>query len=55
MFILSQPDPDFYKIFSSLFIILAILLMFATMIFGREINGAKRWLNFGFLPYKPQK
>ena len=48
MFILSQPDPDFYKIFSSLFIILAVLLMFATMIFGREVNGAKRWLNFGF-------
>ena len=33
MFILSQPDPDFYKIFSSLFIVLALVLMFATMIF----------------------
>ena len=42
MFILGQPDPDFYKIFSSLFLLIAILLMFATMIFGREINGAKR-------------
>ncbi len=48
MFILSQPDPDFYKIFSSLFIVLAIVLMIATMMFGREVNGAKRWLNFGF-------
>jgi rod shape determining protein RodA len=48
MFVLSQPDPDFYKIFSGLFIVLAIVLMFATMIFGREVNGAKRWLNFGF-------
>jgi rod shape determining protein RodA len=48
MLILSQPDPDFYKLFSGLFIILAIALMFATMIFGKEINGAKRWLNFGF-------
>jgi rod shape determining protein RodA len=48
MLILSQPDPDFYKIFSSLFLIIAISLMFATMIFGKEINGAKRWLNLGF-------
>lgn len=55
MFILSQPDPDFYKIFSSLFLFIAIVLMFATMIFGREINGAKRWLDFGFLHYKHQK
>ena len=48
MFILGQPDPDFYKIFSILFLLIAILLMFATMIFGREINGAKRWLDLGF-------
>ena len=27
MFILGQPDPDFYKIFSSLFLLIAILLM----------------------------
>ena len=48
MLILSQPDPDFYKIFSTLFLLIAISLMFATMIFGKEINGAKRWLNLGF-------
>ena len=48
MLILSQPDPDFYKIFSNLFLLIAISLMFATMIFGKEINGAKRWLNLGF-------
>lgn len=48
MLILSQPDPDFYKLYSGLFLILSIALMFATMIFGKEINGAKRWLNFGF-------
>ena len=48
MFILSQPDPDFYKTFSGLFIILAIILMVATIILGKEVNGAKRWLNFGF-------
>jgi rod shape determining protein RodA len=47
MFILSQPDPDFYKIFSSLFIFVSIILLLATMVFGKEINGAKRWLNLG--------
>ena len=55
MFILSQPDPDFYKHFSSLFILLSIVLMFATMIFGKEVNGAKRWLNFGFFTLQTSK
>ena len=44
----SQPDPDFYKTFSGIFLVLSILLIFATMIFGKEINGAKRWLDLGF-------
>jgi len=48
MLILSQPDPDLYKLYSGLFLILSIALMLVTMIFGKEINGAKRWLNFGF-------
>ena len=44
----SQPDPDFYKTFSGIFLVLSILLIFATMFFGKEINGAKRWLDLGF-------
>ena len=44
----SQPDPDFYKTFSGIFLVLSILLIFATMLFGKEINGAKRWLDLGF-------
>ena len=48
MFGVSQPDPDFYKTFSGIFLVLSILLIFATMIFGKEINGAKRWLDLGF-------
>ena len=43
----SQPDPDFYKTFSGIFLVLSILLIFATMLFGKEINGAKRWLDLG--------
>ena len=48
MFAVSQLDPDFYKIFSGTFLGLSILLIFATMFFGKEINGAKRWLDLGF-------
>ena len=48
MFFLSQPDPDFYKNNSLIFLISSIILIIATFIFGNEINGAKRWLNFGF-------
>ena len=48
MFAVSQLDPDFYKIFSGIFLVLSILLIFATMFFGKEINGAKRWLDLGF-------
>ena len=48
MLAVSQPDPDFYKRFSGIFLVLSILLIFATMLFGKEINGAKRWLDLGF-------
>ena len=47
MLAVSQPDPDFYKTFSGIFLVLSILLIFATMLFGKEINGAKRWLDLG--------
>ena len=48
MFVVSQPDPDFYNTFSGLFLIFSLVLIFLTMIFGKEINGAKRWLDLGF-------
>ena len=46
MFVLSQPDPDFYKIFFNIFININFISYFALLI-GREINGAKRWLDLG--------
>ena len=45
MFFVSQPDPDFYKTYSGLFLVISLILILATMIFGNEINGAKRSLN----------
>ena len=48
MFVLSQPDPDFYKNNALFFLILSIILIFLTMLFGKEVNGAQRWLYLGF-------
>ena len=48
MFILSQVDPDFYKNNALFFLIISIILILLTMIFGKEVNGAKRWLDLGF-------
>ena len=42
MFLLSQIDPDFYKNNSLIFLIFSIVLILITMIFGKEVNGAKR-------------
>ena len=48
MFILSQLDPDFYKNNALFFLILSIILILITLLFGKEVNGAKRWLDLGF-------
>ena len=48
MFVLSQPDPDFYKNNALFFLILSIILIFLTMLVGKEVNGAQRWLDLGF-------
>ena len=47
MFIVSQPDPDFYKNNSLVFLIISIILILLTLLFGKEVNGAKRWLDLG--------
>ena len=47
MFLVSQPDPDFFKSNSLFFLICSIILVFLTLVFGKEVNGAKRWLDLG--------
>jgi len=47
MFIVSQPDPDFYKNNSLVFLIISIILILLTLLIGKEANGAKRWLDLG--------
>ena len=47
MFLVSQPDPDFYKNNSLVFLIISIILILLTLLIGKEVNGAKRWLDLG--------
>lgn len=55
MIIVSQPDPAFYKNLSGLFLIFSVFLMLLTIFFGSEVNGAKRWLDFGFFTLQPSE
>jgi rod shape determining protein RodA len=40
-------ESRFYTLFTVFFYIIMLLLMAATFLFGREINGSKSWLSFG--------
>src|SRR5262249_35412001 len=35
--------------------LLGLLLVAATLVFGREVNGAKLWLDFGFFRFQPSE
>ena len=47
MLLVSQADPDVFRRTSLVFIILSVLLLGITFLFGPEINGAQRWVRFG--------
>ena len=55
MFALSQPDPDIYKIMSPIFLIISLSLVLVTILFAKEINGAKRWLDLGVFTLQPSE
>ena len=54
-FIFSQPDPDIYRRFSLLFLIVSLFLVASTHFLGTEINGAKRWLKFYVFSFQPSE
>ena len=55
MICVSQPDPAFYKNLSALFLVISIILVILTILFGNEVNGAKRWLDLGFFSLQPSE
>ena len=55
MIAVSQPDPAFYKNLSGLFLVFSIVLVVLTILFGNEVNGAKRWLDLGFFTLQPSE
>ena len=46
---------DFYKKACPYLFIITIVLMVITYFFGREINGARRWLSLGFMNAQPSE
>lgn len=47
-----------YRIFERqayLFYVVGIVLLFAVLLFGREINGSRRWLEFGAFSFQPSE
>lgn len=54
MFIISAVPYEYYKRFYKAFYVISVVLLVAVLIFGKEVNGAKRWL-FGFQPSELSK
>ena len=55
MIVLSQPDPQIYYSYSGFFLLISIILVFVAIFFGPEINGANRWISFGFVTLQPSE
>ena len=52
MILISQPDPDIFRRMSLLFLLLSIMLLGITYLFGPEINGAQRWVRVGSFSFQ---
>ncbi|PQJ80510.1 rod shape-determining protein RodA [Polaribacter porphyrae] len=48
-------NSKFYEQFASIFYFLSIFLLLMLFPFGKEINGAKSWFNFGVLGLQPSE
>ncbi len=52
-FIISKLDYHWYARFAVFAYVLSYVLMIAVTLFGREVNGKKRWLGIGALSFQP--
>ncbi|MFK8059360.1 MAG: rod shape-determining protein RodA [Polaribacter sp.] len=48
-------NSKFYEQFASIFYIVCLLSLIGLFVFGKEINGAKSWYNFGVLGLQPSE
>jgi rod shape determining protein RodA len=48
-------NSKFYEQFASIFYIISLISLIGLFIFGKEINGAKSWYNFGLLGIQPSE
>jgi len=55
MVLMSQPDPQIYYSYSGIFLLISIFLVFVAILFGPQINGANRWISFGFITLQPSE
>ena len=55
MIILSQPDPQIYYSYSGFLLLISMILVLIAIFFGPEINGANRWISFGFMTLQPSE
>jgi rod shape determining protein RodA len=49
----SSITSNFFEVYSPFLYMGALLMLVGVLIFGREINGAKAWFDFGFVSFQP--
>lgn len=49
----SSITSNFFEVYSPFLYMGAVLMLVGVLIFGREINGAKAWFDFGFVSFQP--
>ncbi len=55
MYIVSRVRYQYLKRFTYLIIIVMLGLLLAVLFWGKSVNGAKRWLDLGFIAFQPSE
>jgi len=55
MLVISKIDYRIYRRFDKLIYIGVIILLAAVAVIGKEVGGAKRWINLGFMSFQPSE